>query len=277
MPPAQCTGAAGPVADNLAGVVLAAGHGSRLRPLTALRPKALCPVDGTPLVDHAIDRIEPFAGIGPKRLAVNANHHLDQMRDHLGERVHLSAEIGTPLGTAGALGRLRGWLDGRDVLVTNADAWLRGDLSTLLDGWDGQRCRLLTVDTGRASDFDTHHYVGACVLPWALVRHLQPEETGLYEVLWREQEEAAQLELVDFAGVAIDCGTPADYLAANLDASGGRSVIGQGAVIEGTLERCVVWDGACVAAQEHLVDTIRAGDRDHPLTVSASASASVSG
>lgn len=257
------------VADHLAGVVLAAGHGTRLRPLSDLRPKALCPVDGIPLVDHAARRLEPFVGAGPEHLAVNANHHLAQLRAHLGERAHLSEEVGIPLGTAGALGHLRDWLDGRDVLVTNADSWLRGDLTPLVRGWDGERCRLLTVQTGAPSDFGTQRYVGAALLPWVMVRHLRAEETGLYEVLWRAQDEAGRLELVDFVGVAIDAGTPRDYLAANLDASGGRSVVGEGAVVEGTLERCVVWDGAWVGPEEHLVDAVRAGDRDHPMTVSA--------
>ena len=69
--------------------------------------------------------------------------------------------------------------------------------------------------------------------------------------------------------VAIDCGTPADYLAANLHASGGASVVDPGAVVEGHVERCVVWDGAHVGPAEHLVDAIRAGTRDAPVTVLA--------
>ena len=43
--------------DDVAGVVLAAGAGTRLRPLTLVRPKPLCPVGDRPLVDHALDRV----------------------------------------------------------------------------------------------------------------------------------------------------------------------------------------------------------------------------
>jgi hypothetical protein len=69
----------------------------------------------------------------------------------------------------------------------------------------------------------------------------------------------------------VDCGRPADYLAANLMASGGASVVGEGAVVEGSVERCVVWPGAYVGPREHLVEVVRAGSRDQPLTVAAGA------
>lgn len=47
---------------RLAGIVLAAGAGTRLHPLTALRPKALCPVGSVPLVDLALARIADLRG-----------------------------------------------------------------------------------------------------------------------------------------------------------------------------------------------------------------------
>lgn len=247
--------------------MLAAGLGTRLRPLTELRPKALCPVGGVPLLDHALDRLEPFCGSEPGAMAVNAHHHAAQVLRYVGERAHVSHEEAEPLGTAGALGALRDWLDGRDVLLTNADAYLHGPLLDLVDGWDGERCRLLVVDAGAPSDFGTSRYVGACLLPARLVATLRLEPSGLYEVLWRREAEAGRLDLVTFEGTAVDCGTPADYLAANLAASGGRSVVGAGAIVEGSVEQSVVWDGAHVAADERLVRAIRAGDRARPLTV----------
>jgi NDP-sugar pyrophosphorylase family protein len=254
-----------------AGVVLAAGHGTRLRPLTSLRPKALCPVGGLPLLDHALARLEPHAGSGTGHLAVNAHALAEQVVAHVGDRAHVSVEQPEALGTAGALGQLRPWLDGRDVLLTNADAYLRGDLSDLVAGWDGERCRLLVAPAprGGTGDFGRDRYVGACLLPWRLVAGLAPEPSGLYEVMWRSEHDAGRLDLVRFGGTAIDCGTPADYLRANLDAACGASVVGRGAVVEGTLRRCVVWDGAYVGPEEDLVDCVRAGSRGHPVTVPA--------
>lgn len=255
----------------LAGVVLAAGAGRRLRPLTDLRPKALCPVDGVPLLDRALARLAPLA----PDLAVNAHHHGDQVAAHLGRRAHLSMEHPEPLGTAGALGQLRAWLVGRDVLLTNADAYLTGTLDELVAGFDGERCRLLVsaLELSARGDFvladQPVRYVGACVLPWALVRDLQATPSGLYEVLWRDLDERGLLDLVRTDATVIDCGSPADYLAANLHASGGHSVVGEGAVVEGRLQRCVVWDGAYVGPGEQLADVVRAGDRAHPVTVAA--------
>ncbi|MGN6333135.1 MAG: nucleotidyltransferase family protein [Motilibacteraceae bacterium] len=280
----------------LAGVVLAAGLGNRLRPLTDLRPKALCPVAGRPLLDWALDRLAPHTGTGPEHLAVNAHHHAAAVVAHVGERTHLSVEQPEPLGTAGALGPLREWLDGRDVLLTNADAWIvTSDTSSetaldgLVRGWDGERCRLLVVEAepGVRKDFGGFRYVGACLLPWPLVRDLAPTPSGLYEVLWREQQRQGRLELVRHDGPALDVGRPADYLRANLAAAqegwlhpaavvegtAVRSVLGAAAVVEGTVERCVVWDGARVERHEHLVDAVRAAGPDGPVTVPAAAGA----
>lgn len=240
----------------LAGVVLAAGEGRRLRPLTEERPKPLCPVGDRPLLDHALDRVRPHV----TGVAVNAHHLADQLAAHLAEHdpdVHLSVEQPVALGTAGALGQLRDWVDGRAVLVVNADAWTTATLDQLLDGWSGTAPRLLCSARGR-HDFGELHYVGAALLPWSEVAPLKAEPGGLYEVSWRQAHAEGHLELVvDQDGRYVDCGTPLDYLRANLLGSGGRSVVGAGAVVDGELVRSVVWPGARVEAGEILVDSIR--------------------
>lgn len=279
--------------QELAGVVLAAGEGKRLRPLTRLRPKALCPIDGVPLLDLALARLSAAlgAGAGPDRLAVNAAYLAEQVVAHVGDHVTVSREAPEALGTAGALGQLRDWIGGRDVLVVNSDAYLPGGLGSFTAGWDGKRSRLLCAPVPGPGDFPELtrgprtaappgpwtaglRYVGACLLPWQAVQRFEPVPTGLYEVLWRQELHEHGLDLVTMAeagidGVVIDCGTPRDYLEANLHASGGRTVAGAGAVVEGLAERCVIWDGAWVGPDEHLLEVIRAGDRSHPVTVIA--------
>ena len=249
--------AAGPdsPADAPVAIILAAGHGTRLRPLTDLLPKALCPVANRPLVDWALDAVAPYAA----RTAVNVHSGREAMLAHLADRdVHPSVEEGEALGTAGGVGNLREWIDGRPVLVANADAWRSGGLELLVNGWDGERVRLLCVADPARGDFGDLRYAGACLLPWQHVRDLQPVPTGLYEVLWRREEAAGRLDVVAADVQFVDCGTPRDYLIANLTANGGHSVVGPGARVDGEVVRSVVWPDAQVAAGERLVEAIRA-------------------
>jgi NDP-sugar pyrophosphorylase family protein len=243
---------AGPATDEVVGVVLAAGAGTRLRPLTWERPKALCPVGDVPLLDLGLARMGPLVA----EAAVNVHHGRAAMEEHLAGRpdVHVSVEEPVALGTAGALGRLRPWIAGRAVAVVNADAWCPDPLDALFAGWDGERVRLLLVGA------DTLHpqvSVAGCLLPWAAVAGLEAEPSGLYEVCWRPWADRGAVEVVRHDGAFVDCGTPADYLAANLEASGGASVIGAGAAVEGRVVRAVLWPGARVEAGEVLRDAIR--------------------
>ena len=241
--------------DNLVAVVLAAGGGRRLRPLSDVRPKALCPVNNVALVDHALARAETVA----TDIAVNVHHGRDLMEEHLAGRAHLSVEEPEALGTAGALGLLRSWIDGRPALVLNADVWPRYHLSELVEGWDRARTRLLMVEGADGRGFGPLTYAGAALMPWSVVAPLEPTPSGLYEASWRSLAAAGQLDLVTTSRPFFDCGTPGEYLAANLAASGGSSVIGPGAVVGGEVIRSVVWPDGVVQAGERLVDSIRVG------------------
>ncbi|WP_243710307.1 sugar phosphate nucleotidyltransferase [Micromonospora sp. KC213] len=266
-------------------VVLAAGEGTRLRPLTARVPKALCPVGNVPLLDRALARLAGLGMTGPERVAVNACHLAEQVVTHVGDRAHLSVEPGAPLGTAGGLGNLRDWIDGRGVLVGNADAYLSDphatpgrDVAALLDGWDGHVVRLLgqpAADPAAPGTFGGHVFTGFSLLPWRLVRALPATAGDLVRAVWRPAEAAGALEVVTYPGTFYDTGTPRDYLAANLHVAGEgalvdpeatvtgrvrRAVVGAGAVVRGDVERTVVWPGATVDAGERLRDVIRAGD-----------------
>ena len=233
--------------------MLGAGAGVRLKPLTSLRPKVLCPVGDLPLVDHALLR---FAGV-TDALAVNVHHHRSLLEAHLAGRVHLSMEEERALGTAGAIGQLKDWIDHRSVIVVNGDTYCTSTVAPLLDGWDGERIRVL-VPAGTA--FGPNAEVAGCVLPWSEVVTLAPQPTGLYERSWSRAAQEARLEVVELPAdaVCMDCGTPSQYLAANLHWSGGESVVGPGAIVEGEIDQCVIWPGAHVRPDEHLTRAIRA-------------------
>lgn len=220
-----------------------------MRPLTIERPKVLCPVGGTPLIDHAIGRL---ASVGAD-VAVNTHRSQDDLREHLDGRAHVAVEEGERLGTAGALGHLRSWIDGRATVVVNGDTWCPGGIDALVDGWDGHCIRILV---GGDEPFGPRSRIAGALMPWDDVVRLEPVPSGLWEVSWRAAHEAGRVESVAYHGPFTDCATPADYLALNLEVAGGSS-IGEHAVVEGTVEDGVVWDGAVVRPDEHLRRAIR--------------------
>ncbi|WP_433114369.1 nucleotidyltransferase family protein [Micromonospora sp. CA-246542] len=270
---------------DVCAVVLAAGEGTRLRPLTERVPKALCPVGNVPLLDRALDRLAGLGLRSPARVAVNACYLADQVVAHVGDRAHLSVEPGDPLGTAGGVANLRDWIDGRGVLVGNADAYLADpatapgpDVAALLDGWDRDSVRLLgqpAADPHAPGTFAGHCFTGFSLLPWRLVRDLPVVVSDLVRAVWRPAEAAGALDVVPYAGTFYDTGTPADYLAANLHAAAGgvlvdgsatvtgscvESVVGADARVGGDVRRSVIWPGATVRDGERLRDAIRFGD-----------------
>jgi len=295
-PHAPGPGAGSPSAgDALCAVVLAAGAGTRLRPLTAAVPKALCPVGNIALLDRALAYLAPLGLSGADRVAVNACYLAGQIVSHVDGRAYVSVEAPRALGTSGAVANLRDWIGGRDVLVVNADAYLAGpgaavpDLAPLLAGWTDRpagpasgedatagRVRLLGVPASPAEPyrFGTARFAGASLLSWPVVRDLPAEPSDLVLTAWRPAERAGRLDVVTFAGVYLDAGTPADYLAANLHAARHgllidpsaqvsgvltEAVVGAGATVRGRVTRGVVWPHGYVGPDEHLVDAVRVG------------------
>ncbi len=206
------------------------------------------------LVDTAIERVRSVAA----DVAVNVHHGREALVDHVGDRVHLSIEEREALGTAGAVGHLRGLLEGRAAAIVNADGWCHGGLDRLVDGWDGERIRILVPGGG---PFGSRSKIAGSLLPWSVAERLPAEPAGLYEAVWRDALADDRLETVAFEGDFVDCGTPADYLTAYLLASGGEPVVEPGARVDGRLVRSVCWEEAVVEPGEVLVDAIRFSSR----------------
>ena len=242
--------------SDVVGVVLAAGRGSRMSPITDFVPKPLLTVNNQRLLDLALDRV----GAVVTEVAVNAHHLADQIAaaaTAFRPSVHVSFERERLLGTAGALRHLRDWIDGRPVLVNNSDLWLSDPITQFLDGWDGERPRLLVQDMGRPADFGRYRYMGVSTVPAKIAAALEYSPDGLYSAVWKEAFARDGLEFVELTGASFDCGTPAEFLTANLSASGISSVVAPDAVVNGSLDRCVLLSGARVEAGEHLVCAVR--------------------
>lgn len=114
--------------------LLAAGLGTRLRPLTDTIPKCMIPIAGRPLLDIWL---ESFARAGVDEVLVNLHHHADMVRGHLegrsGAPVVRTVYEAELLGSAGTLACNREWVDGeRMVLACNADNLTTFDLRLLI-------------------------------------------------------------------------------------------------------------------------------------------------
>ena len=114
-------------------IVLAAGLGTRMRPLTDARPKALVRVMGRPLIDYALDRLAD-AGVGSA--VVNVHHFAEQLQAHLAARrqpqVIVSDERGELLGTGGGIARALPLLGEAPFFLLNSDSlWLETGDSNL--------------------------------------------------------------------------------------------------------------------------------------------------
>ncbi|MGH3802814.1 MAG: nucleotidyltransferase family protein [Pseudonocardiaceae bacterium] len=205
-------------------ILLAAGEGRRLRPLTAKTPKPLVKVGGVTLLDRTFADAAQLGFHDPDDIAVNAHHLADQIVTAVDRRAHIVHEPRL-LGTAGTIVALADWIGDRDAVIFNADAYRSGGtLAPLLDPEDSVHPRLLVVDDADRGDFGGRwHFAGISVLPNPHVRQLaetlvavpKTKTPGLYKHVWRDEDRRGRLQLVDYGGTFIDCGTSADLAAAN--------------------------------------------------------------
>ncbi|SDG41126.1 MurNAc alpha-1-phosphate uridylyltransferase [Limimonas halophila] len=172
-------------------MVLAAGHGTRMRPLTADTPKPLLPVLGTPLIDWTLDRL---AAAGIERVVVNAHHLADLLEQHVSARTRPAITVVREpelLDTGGALVNARAQFGDEPFYVVNGDVlWLDGvtpALTRLANAWKDSHTDavLLTAPTARA-----YGYHGAGDLHLDFVGH----------VAWRHETEVAPFA---YAGVQL--------------------------------------------------------------------------
>lgn len=140
--------------------VLAAGLGTRMRPLTDDRPKALVEVGGRALIDHVLDRL---VEAGVERAVVNVHWFAERLRDHLAGRTDLEIVISDErdelLETGGGLKKARPLVGDAPIWVANIDSvWIdRGDaLGHLARAWDASTmdALLLLAERDRSIGFE---------------------------------------------------------------------------------------------------------------------------
>lgn len=142
-------------------MVMAAGLGTRMRPLTETRPKPLIEVGGRALIDHMLDAL---ADVGVEKAVVNVHYLAPQMLAHLGPRtaprIAISDERPRLMETGGGLVQAAPLLGDRPIFVTNTDqVWIADGadpLAAMRAGWDGLRMDvlLLLARKARTTGFD---------------------------------------------------------------------------------------------------------------------------
>jgi len=143
-------------------MVMAAGLGLRMRPLTGTRPKALIEVGGKALIDHILDRLE---AAGVNRAVVNVHAFAEQMQAHLARRrspeILISDERAMLLETGGGVKRARAILGEAPLWIANSDyVWLEGaddPLAMVAAAWNpaAMDACVIVVPKARTSGFDT--------------------------------------------------------------------------------------------------------------------------
>ena len=142
-------------------MVLAAGLGQRMRPLTADRPKPLVEVDGRALIDRVLDRL---AAGGIETAVVNVHYLGEQIIDALAARerprIVISDERGELLDTGGGVAKALALLGDAPFFVHNSDSiWTEGvedNLQRMRKYWDGARmdCLMLLAMTTTSTGYD---------------------------------------------------------------------------------------------------------------------------
>lgn len=231
-------------------MVMAAGLGTRMRPLTESVPKPLIELQGKALIDYALDRLRDA---GVRKVVVNMHYLADAIEDHLKDiddlEIVTSDERARLLDTGGGAARMLDELGPGPFFVINADSvWLEGvghSLRRMLQQWDDDimDCMILNASTvtsvgyegkgdflmdeegriARRDELDVAPFVntGAYLIHPRLFEDC-PEGPFSMNVLWDKAIENGRLYGLRHEGVWMHVGTPdaldeAEYLLSDHD------------------------------------------------------------
>ncbi len=230
--------------------ILAAGFGTRLRPLTDELPKPLVPVCGVPMLAYALAQC---AHHGLTNVVVNAHWKAEQLRPwaghHEGCNVTISEEIPDILGTGGGLKLVQEHLSERFV-VLNGDVLNTVDLDSLMEripdgsgvlalrahAEDAQRYGIVAADeTGTLvklrdiASAATHHgelrldthFTGIHAMDRQMLEWVEPGFSCIIRTAYKALVPERRVQSIRHHGVWLDIGDPAAYIDANLAVLGG--------------------------------------------------------
>jgi mannose-1-phosphate guanylyltransferase len=254
-------------------IVLCAGLGTRIRPLTDACAKPLVPIGDRPILAHVVDRIRGAAAGARGVIVVNAHHRADDIRAFARGAGLVVSEERDLLGTAGGVAHAAGALGAGEVLVWNGDILVDVDLAQLVAAHAGSgalatlavvpaargegtvgiddagRIVRLRRETCAPGESRGGEFVGVHVIGAELRAGLPTTGCLVGDVYLPALRRGARLAAFDGPAAFEDIGSPARYLAANIAWLGARDAwIGAGASIDPAvrLVRSVVGAGARV-------------------------------
>ncbi|WP_152219826.1 N-acetylmuramate alpha-1-phosphate uridylyltransferase MurU [Pseudomonas sp. SCB32] len=207
-------------------MILAAGKGERLRPLTLHTPKPLVRAGGVPLIEY---QLQALRRAGFDQLVINHAWLGQQIEDYLGDGAQFDVNIryspeGEPLETGGGIFKALPLLGDDAFVIANGDIWTDFDYAGLHGALaEGDLAHLVLVDNpdhhtrgdfclreGRVSDYRVGEpsltYSGIAVLHPALFDGCEPGAFKLAPLL-RQAMEAGRVSGVRHAGRWVDVGT----------------------------------------------------------------------
>jgi len=273
-------------------LVLTAGLGSRLRPLTLVRAKAAVPIGGTPLVCRILSWL---ADQGVRHAVLNLHHRAETITREVGDGASLGLDVRYSwepllLGSAGGPRHALDLMNADRFFVVNGDTLTDLNLEALADR-HAQLGALVTMAlienpaparyggvvvgddgwirgfTRSGGDAGGHHFIGAQIVEAEAFADLpdgEPAESvnGLYRDLLEPQRSRLG-GFVSRAGF-LDVGTPRDYLdtVRTLTGSGERAIVGTESIVDpsATVTRSVIWDRVTIGAGADLTDCVVADD-----------------
>jgi MurNAc alpha-1-phosphate uridylyltransferase len=206
-------------------MILAAGRGERLRPLTETTPKPLLDVAGRPLIGWHLERL---ARCGLREVVINISHLAEQIVAALGDGARYGLRIAysreqEPLETAGGIAYARGLLGEEPFLLVNGDVYCEVDFSRLaarrLNGGLAHLVLIpnpphhpkgdFTLEDGLVGNAPAPRYTysGIAVMSPALVAGVTPGDKAPLAPLLREAAERARITGELYAGAWQDVGT----------------------------------------------------------------------
>jgi MurNAc alpha-1-phosphate uridylyltransferase len=206
-------------------MILAAGRGERLRPLTDDLPKALVEAGGKPLLAWHLERL---AASGCREAVINVSHLAERIVERIGDGARYGLRIAysrepQPLETAGGLAQARALLGDEPFLLVNSDVYCEMDFEKLLKhslaSWLGHLMLVPNPSYRPAGDFtlddgfigngpgQRYTYAGVAVMSPALFAQVRPGEKAPLAPLLRAAAEHRRLSGEVFTGLWQDVGS----------------------------------------------------------------------